>query len=110
MSESTGTQDALSLWTLEEIGRVVSESGDRYHSFLGVPVIARGLLQGVLVIQTVEPRTFGSQDVRMLAAAATQVAPILFDARREQRLGDGAGGGAAGEGRTARNPGRRCRP
>ena len=173
MSEPTGTQEALSLWTLEEIGRVVSESGDpdetllnvvnlirrrfdtevcslymldferanlvlsatiglrthsvgkvsmrldeglvglvaesgqpqfvadatthprfkyfpdagedRYHSFLGVPVLARGLLQGVLVIQTVEPRMFGPQDVRMLAAAATQVAPILFDARREQR-------------------------
>ena len=158
MSEPTGTQEALSLWTLEEIGRVVSESGnpeetllnvvhliqrrfdtdvcslymldferanlvlsatiglqsasvgkvsmrldeglvglvaetgqpqfvadatthprfkffpdageDRYHSFLGVPVIARGLLQGVLVIQTADPRMFGPQDVRMLAAAA----------------------------------------
>jgi len=173
VSEPTGTQEALSLWTLEEIGRVVSESGDpeetllnvvnlirrrfdtevcslymldferanlvlsatiglqarsvgkvsmrldeglvglvaetgqpqfvadstthprfkyfpdagedHYHSFLGVPVVARGLLQGVLVIQTVEPRIFGAQDVRMLAAAATQVAPILFVARREQR-------------------------
>jgi signal transduction histidine kinase/ActR/RegA family two-component response regulator len=173
VSEPAGTQEALSLWTLEEIGRVVSESGnpeetllnvvnlirqrfdtdvcslymldferanlvlsatiglqpgsvgkvsmrldeglvglvaetrqpqfvadatthsrfkyfpdageDRYHSFLGVPVIARGLLQGVLVIQTVDPRVFGPQDVRMLAAAATQVAPILFDARQEQR-------------------------
>jgi two-component system NtrC family sensor kinase len=58
---------------------------DRYHSFLGVPVLARGLLQGVLVIQTVEPRVFGSHDVRMLGAAATQVAPILFDTRQEQR-------------------------
>jgi signal transduction histidine kinase/ActR/RegA family two-component response regulator len=170
---SAGTQDALSLWTLEEIGRLVSQSGDpdetllnvvhlirrrfetevcslymldferanlvlsatiglkpgsvgkvrmrldeglvglvaetvqpqvfadatahrrfkyfpdagedRYHSFMGVPVLARGLLQGVLVIQTVEPRVFGDQDVRMLTAAATQVAPILTDARREQR-------------------------
>ena len=26
-------------------------------SFLGVPLIDRGLLQGVLVVQTVEPRT-----------------------------------------------------
>jgi signal transduction histidine kinase/CheY-like chemotaxis protein len=173
VSESPGTQDARSLWTLEEIGRLVSQSGDpdetlqnvvhlirrrfdtdvcslymldferanlvlsatiglnasgvgkvsmrldeglvglvaetgqpqfvedatthrrfkyfpeaaedRYHSFLGVPVLARGLLQGVLVIQTAEPRVFGAHDVRMLAAAATQVAPILFDARQEQR-------------------------
>ena len=29
---------------------------DPYHSFLGVPLIDRGLLQGVLVVQTVEPR------------------------------------------------------
>ena len=29
-----------------------------YHSFLGVPILDRGLLQGVLVVQTIEPRTF----------------------------------------------------
>ena len=29
---------------------------DPYHSFLGVPIIDRGLLQGVLVVQTAEPR------------------------------------------------------
>src|SRR5258708_6073491 len=34
-----------------------SEAGeDPYHSFLGVPLIDRALLQGVLVVQTVEPR------------------------------------------------------
>ena len=31
---------------------------DPYRSFLGVPIIDRGLLQGVLVVQTVEPRVF----------------------------------------------------
>ena len=31
---------------------------DPYHSFLGVPLVDRGLLQGVLVVQTVEPRAF----------------------------------------------------
>ena len=36
-----------------------SELGeDPYQSFLGVPLIDRGVLQGVLVIQTVEPRIF----------------------------------------------------
>src|SRR5947199_9228677 len=35
------------------------ESGeDDFQSFLGVPVIDRGVLQGVLVVQTVEPRAF----------------------------------------------------
>ena len=37
---------------------------DPYRSFLGVPIIDRGLLQGVLVVQTIEPRTFAQDDVR----------------------------------------------
>ncbi len=35
------------------------EAGEeKYQSFLGVPLIDRGVLQGVLVVQTVEPRAF----------------------------------------------------
>ncbi|MGB0063321.1 MAG: GAF domain-containing protein, partial [Terracidiphilus sp.] len=35
------------------------ESGeDEYHSFLGVPLIDRGVLQGVLVVQTKDARAF----------------------------------------------------
>ena len=30
----------------------------RYHSFLGVPLIEQGMIQGVLVVQTAEPRSF----------------------------------------------------
>ncbi len=42
-----------------------SEAGeDPYRSFLGVPVIDRGLLQGVLVVQTAEPRDFTPDDVQ----------------------------------------------
>src|SRR5467141_4119335 len=37
---------------------------DPYRSFLGVPVIDRGLLQGVLVVQTKEPRVFSTDDVQ----------------------------------------------
>jgi starch phosphorylase len=54
---------------------------DPYHSFLGVPLIDRGLLQGVLVVQTVEPRVFGHDDVRMLMTAGAQLAPIVSEAR-----------------------------
>jgi signal transduction protein with GAF and PtsI domain len=32
---------------------------DPYQSFLGVPLVDRGLLQGVLVVQTLAPRAFG---------------------------------------------------
>lgn len=54
---------------------------DRYHSFLGVPMVDRGLLVGVLVVQTIEARTFSRDDVRMVATAAAQVAPLVSDAR-----------------------------
>ncbi len=55
---------------------------DPYRTFLGVPVIDRGLLQGVLVLQTVAARAFDSDDVRMLATAGAQVAPIVTEARK----------------------------
>ena len=46
------------------------ESGEEeYHSFLGVPLIDRGILQGVLVVQTKEPRVFRENEIRMLAEA-----------------------------------------
>src|ERR1051325_394967 len=38
---------------------------DAFHSFLGVPLIDRGVLQGVLVVQTVEPRIFTEDEIRI---------------------------------------------
>ncbi len=59
-----------------------SEAGeDPYHSFLGVPVIDRGLLQGVLVVQTKDARVFSPDAVRMLSTAGTQLASIVSHAR-----------------------------
>src|SRR6202171_2098314 len=58
------------------------ESGeDPYHSFLGVPLIDRRLLQGVLVVQTIEPRVFSQDDVGMLMTAGRQLATIVSEAR-----------------------------
>ena len=63
------------------------ESGeDEYHSFLGVPLIDRGILQGVLVVQTKEPRIFRDNEIRMLAEAAAQVAPVVSEARTLDRF------------------------
>jgi signal transduction protein with GAF and PtsI domain len=59
-----------------------TEAGeDAYQSFLGVPLIERGVLQGVLVVQRVEARTFREDEVQMLAEAAAQVAPVVTQAR-----------------------------
>jgi glycogen phosphorylase len=63
------------------------ESGEEeYHSFLGVPLVDRGVLQGVLVVQTKEPRTFREQEIRMLVGAADQVAPVVSEARTLDRF------------------------
>jgi len=64
-----------------------SEAGeDAYQSFLGVPLIDRGVLQGVLVVQTTEERSFGDEDIRLLTDAATQVAPVVSQARTLDRF------------------------
>src|SRR5271154_1535122 len=59
---------------------------DAYQSFLGVPLIDRGVLQGVLVVQTVEARVFGDSEILMLAEAAAQVAPVVSEARTLDRF------------------------
>src|SRR5262249_52546586 len=58
---------------------------DDFHSFLGVPLIDRGVLQGVLVVQTKEARVFHDHEVRMLVKAAAQVAPVVSEARTLDR-------------------------
>src|SRR5277367_5192610 len=59
---------------------------DAYQSFLGVPLIDRGVLQGVLIVQTIEPRAFREDEILMLAQAAAQVAPVVNEARTLDRF------------------------
>src|SRR6202453_1313780 len=59
---------------------------DAYQSFLGVPLVDRGVLQGVLVVQTIEPRAFRDDEVQMLSEAAAQVAPVVSEARTLDRF------------------------
>jgi starch phosphorylase len=63
------------------------EAGEEaYHSFLGVPLLDRGLLQGVLIVQTAEPRAFSDDEIRMLLAAGAQLSPIVSDTRRLEQF------------------------
>ena len=63
------------------------ESGEEeYHSFLGVPLVDRGILQGVLVVQTKDPRAYRENEIRMLTEAAAQVAPVVSEARTLDRF------------------------
>jgi glycogen phosphorylase len=59
---------------------------DDYQSFLGVPVLDGAVLQGVLVVQTREARMFRDHEIRMLVAAAAQVAPVVSEARTLDRF------------------------
>lgn len=59
---------------------------DAYQSFLGVPLIDRGVLQGVLVIQTKEARVFHEDEVRLFVDAAAQLAPVVSEARTLDRF------------------------
>ena len=64
-----------------------TEAGeDAYQSFLGVPLIDRGVLQGVLVVQTVAARVFDETEIAMLTEAAAQVAPAVSEARTLDRF------------------------
>lgn len=69
--------------------RYFPESGEElYHSFLGVPLIQAGLVQGVLVVQHQEPRRYSANEVRMLAAVAAQLAILVANARLTRELSD----------------------
>jgi phosphotransferase system enzyme I (PtsP) len=54
---------------------------DPYHSFLGVPLVEGGALQGVLVVQTLEPRSFSTNETRLLVTVAAQLAPLVGGAQ-----------------------------
>jgi starch phosphorylase len=59
---------------------------DNFQSFLGVPVVERGVLEGVLVVQTAEPRVFREIEIRLLVEAAAEVAPVIREARTLARF------------------------
>ena len=63
------------------------EAGEEtYKSFLGVPLVDRGVLQGVLVVQTIEARIFREDEIHALMEAAAQVAPVISEARTLDRF------------------------
>ena len=64
-----------------------AEAGEEsYHAFLGVPVVERGLLHGVLVVQTVEQRAFSDADVAALVAAAAELGPVVAEVRNRDQF------------------------
>jgi phosphotransferase system, enzyme I, PtsP len=63
------------------------ETGEeKYHSFLGVPIIERSTPIGVLVVQTLRRRRFARHEIRLLRAIGTQVGSIIAQARLAEDL------------------------
>lgn len=63
------------------------EAGEeRFHSFLGVPIIEAGAVEGVLVVQTMERRPFSPNEARMLVTVASQLAPLVTGARLLEQM------------------------
>jgi len=58
------------------------ETGEeKYHSFVGIPIVERGTPIGVLVVQTLRRRRFSRNEIRLLRAIAVQVGGIIAQAR-----------------------------
>lgn len=54
---------------------------ENFHSFLGVPIVDRGLLQGVLTVQTREPRDFSEREQEKLWSTARELSAVVYAAR-----------------------------
>ena len=54
---------------------------ERFQSLMAAPLVVRDVTTGVLVVQTVEPRSFERQDVELLRTCAQLIAPVVMNAQ-----------------------------
>lgn len=65
------------------------ETGEeRFHSFLGVPLIEKHKPLGVLVVQTSRRREFSRDEIRLIKTISAQVSSIIIQARLLDTLKD----------------------
>jgi len=99
---SMGTNEGLTGLVIEQMSPVTvvdalahprykyfPETGEeRFHSFLGVPLIEERMPLGVLVVQTSRRREFSRDEIRLLKAISAQVSSIIIQARLLDSLKD----------------------
>ena len=62
--------------------RYFPETGEeRFHSLMAAPLIVQGVVIGVIIIQTVEPRRFDEPDIELLQTCASLLAPVVVNAQ-----------------------------
>ena len=54
---------------------------ERFESLLAAPLLVQGVVIGVIVIQTIEPRRFDEPDVELLQTCASLLAPVVINAQ-----------------------------
>lgn len=60
---------------------------ESYHGFLGVPVIHRGEILGVIIVQQVDLRKYRDTDVAFLVTLAAQLAGVIMLAKASDTAG-----------------------
>jgi len=74
--------------------KYIEETGEeRYHAFLGVPIIHQRAVKGVLVVQQQETRRFSDEDESLLFTLAAQLAGAIAHAEVNGELEALRGGG-----------------
>ena len=64
---------------------------EEFHSYLGLPLVVRGEAIGVIYVQTRETREYTDDEVRALMAIASQIAPVIDNARLVALVAGGGG-------------------
>ncbi len=59
---------------------------ERFHSFLGVPLLEKKMPLGVLVVQTSRRRQFSRDEIRLLTTISAQASSIIIQARLADSL------------------------
>ena len=69
---------------------IVPVDDDPTHSYIGVPLMSRDQVIGVLSVQSSRANAYGEEDLRLLETVATQAATAIENARAYERLAETA--------------------
>ena len=69
---------------------IVAVDDDPTHSYIGVPLMSRDEVIGVLSVQSSIPNAYSDEDLRLLETVATQASAAIENARAYERLAETA--------------------
>jgi signal transduction histidine kinase/ActR/RegA family two-component response regulator len=69
---------------------IVVVDDDPTHSYIGVPLMSRDQVIGVLSVQSSTPNAYSEEDLRLLETVATQASAAIENARAYERLAETA--------------------